>query len=124
MLSKITLVAIKKAIESTFIDSVTIYEKVEEVGEYGETSVINKEILTDVSCRLSYNKNLPTVASETFYKEESTATLFLPPSINIKSGSIYLVTHNGETVKYRQGGEPKEYETHIEIEIIRDKKRS
>lgn len=67
-------------------------------------------------CRLSYNSSNHTGDGNLASKNQ-VISLFLPPSINIKSGSKIVVTQHGKVQTFTNSSEPKLYASHQEIEL-------
>lgn len=73
----------------------------------------------NVPCRVSYYKNSYNFlgAKENLFNNSinQRVKIFLDNDIQIKAGSLIVVTQNGKTTKYKNSGEPVVYTSHQEI---------
>lgn len=116
-----TLNRTRRAIESTYIGFCDVSEYVHSVDNITKiSSKSEKIVLSNISCRLSFdvnnNRNLkPTLSGETASEIKQTVKLFISPDVEIKPGSKIIVTQNGVTTAYKKSGNPSVYSTHQEI---------
>lgn len=108
-----------KALEKLYIGVMDIYEYESFVDENFVTK--QKCVLKhkEIRCRVSYYNNSSNIVSS---KENAfnnvisqKVKLFLNNDIQIKAGSLIVVTQNGKTTKYKNSGEPVIYTSHQEI---------
>lgn len=110
--------ATRKAIESLYKGSCTVYEYQSVIDP--ETKITSQQevaVLTDQSCRLSYKTIASTSNSDGAAAVTQTVTLFIAPEISIKPGSKITVVQNGITADYQSSGKPAEYTNHQEIAL-------
>lgn len=109
---------IKRATESLYhgrMDVVT-YQDVTDP----ETHITGMQEVTKqegIPCRLSYSSAPSTSGTQTATNTGQTIKVFYSPEIAIKSGSKLVITQNGQTTTYKASGEPKNYESHNEVEV-------
>ncbi len=108
----------RKAIENTYTGFCSIIEyKEKTVGN--ETRIEEVTVLENQPCKLSKKTISPASQSEIATTVAYAPQLFIAPEIEIKPGSIIIVTQNGVTRKYERSGEPFVYETHQELTLQR-----
>lgn len=108
--------AVRKAIESRYTGSCTVYEYQSVKDPITKiTSQQEVDVLTNQPCKLSF-KNI-TSASSTDGAANITqlVKLFIAPEVTIKPGSKITVTQNGVTTDYESSGKPALYTHHQEI---------
>lgn len=108
----------RKAIENTYTGLCTIVEYQEVVVDY-ETRTEEITVIKNQPCKLSKKTISPASQSEIATTVAYAPQLFIAPEIEIKPGSIIIVTQNGVTRKYERSGEPFVYETHQELTLQR-----
>ncbi len=73
----------------------------------------------NIPCRVSYYNNSSNIlaSKENMFNNiiSQKVKIFLNNEINIKAGSIIIVTQNGKTTKYKNSGEAVIYSSHQEI---------
>lgn len=87
-----------------------------------ETKIIKQKSVIkyeNIPCRVSYYNNSSNIVAtkENSYNNIITqkVKIFLDNNIEIKAGSVIIVTQNGKTTKYKNSGEPVIYTNHQEI---------
>ena len=78
------------------------------------TEFVEKTILENIPCRLSYN-SAPTTGKDVVASVTQEIKLFLSPQYVIPEGSKIVVTQRGCTDEFIRSGKPKKYENHQEI---------
>lgn len=107
--------AVRKAIESTYIDSCNIYEKQEVINPITHVSEFNEILVHEnKQCRVSFS-NITVTGDNDAATQTQIVKLFIAPEINIKAGSKIAITHLGNTIDYKRSGVPAIYSTHQEI---------
>lgn len=81
------------------------------------TGFVEKELYTDLPCRLSHKTGSPTGDGDAATVAQST-TLFLGSEWDIPPGSKIIVTQYGRTGAYSRSGEPRYHTSHQEIDIV------
>ncbi len=118
MLSKNQMVAVRTAIEKTYIGKCEVVEQIEVENSDHTTGMEEKAVLTDVPCRLSFESNAPVSQSDGAGAVIQTTKVFTSPDVDIKPGSKLTVTQNGVTTAYQCSGEPNHYASHQEVTVI------
>lgn len=108
------MVAQRKAIESLFEDTCSVYEQTEYV-DGGRTRKTLACIYRCVPCRLSFSSISASVAGDGADKISQSAKLFVLPDCEIKAGSrVHIVRASGAESDWSMTGEPATYQTHLE----------
>ena len=115
MLSKNQVVAVRKAIESTYVGNCTITEQFKEKNLDKTISFIKAVVIENQPCKLSFEKISGTNQSSNASSNIQTVKVMISPDINIKPGSMLAITQNGITTNYKNSGMPAIYGTHQEI---------
>lgn len=116
MLSKITMVKARKAIESLYDGKCTIIEHQKVKKEDKSTGFQDVVVHEDIPCRLSFKTVTNTKPTETAASAVTQITkVFLAPEIKVKPGSKMIITQNDVTAEYKSSGKPAVYSTHQEI---------
>ena len=115
MLSQNQMVAVRKAIELSYIGTCTITEHRKIKKENKSTGFQDVVVLQNQPCKLSYEKVTNTNQTESAAALIQTAKLFIAPEIQVKPGSKLTISQNGITTEYKNSGEPAVYGTHQEI---------
>ena len=115
MLSQNQMVAVRKAIELSYIGTCTITEHQKIKKENKSTGFQDVVVLQNQPCKLSYEKVTNTNQTESAAALIQTAKLFIAPEIQVKPGSKLTISQNGITTEYKNSGEPAVYGTHQEI---------
>lgn len=116
MLSKNQMVAVRKAIEKTYVGVCTVTEKREIIEADCTSSFSDVVVLENQSCRLSFEKS-GTVAGGSAGSVSQNVKLFISPDINITAGSRVTVLQNGEVFNYTSSSKAAVYSTHKEIQL-------
>lgn len=115
MLSQNQVVAVRKAIESTYDGNCTITENQPYKKENKSTGHHEVVTLENQPCKLSFKTISNTNHTETAAIVGQITKLFIAPEIKVKAGSKLTVTQSGVTTEYKNSGEPAVYPTHQEI---------
>lgn len=108
--------AVRKAIESTYIGFCDVIEHIKERNSINkQNEYVDRTVLENQKCRLSFETVNNTNQSETTNNATQIVKLFIAPEVEIKKGSKIVVTQNGRTTEYKNSSEPAIYETHQEI---------
>ncbi len=75
------------------------------------------EVFKNKKCRISFEDIYVNTQTDTEAKKVQKIKLFIAPELEIKPGSLIIVTGRGRTTKYKNSGEPAVYDTHQEIII-------
>lgn len=120
---------VRKFIESLYTGRCDIYEFVPQKKDNGTTTIVERLVAKGQPCRLSYATRL--VFSGLKNSGESDllvnkpiqqVKLIIRPDLNIKAGSMIVVTQNGTTQSYKNSGESAIYRYHQEIMLEKLKK--
>lgn len=117
MLSTAQVVAVRRAIESTYLATCDILEQVKTRGADGSTCFQAQRVQTAVPCKLSFESNTSTSDTGGASGVTQTTKLFLAPELVVSPGSQLIVTQNGVTTAYQDSGTPARYATHQEIQL-------
>lgn len=110
------LEAVKKAQESMYTGTMTVYEHKKVVDEKSHlTSFKDVAVLKDKPCKLSFESKQAAADATASKAISQTIKLFTSPDIRINTGSRITVTQNGVTTDYTNSGVPAVYATHQEI---------
>lgn len=110
--------AARKAIESTFRGTMSVYEygtkrdEKTKLQRSGETC-----ILTDVPCKVSFESSTSAAQTDTAAKLSQSIKVFVSPNVEIKPGSKLLVQQDGTETAYKCAGQPAIYPTHREYNL-------
>lgn len=115
MLQKNQMVAIKKAIESTYTGTCTITEHQKVKNFDKSTGFEDAIVLENQPCKLSFERITNTGQSDTAASVVQGVKVFLEPSLPIRPGSKMTITQNGITTEYKHSGVPAIYGTHQEV---------
>ncbi len=110
------MVIAKKAIESTYIGKCTVIEYADVIDD--NTKITCKKEVTVFEkqpCRISFEKNVAAIQTDTTAEISQNIKLFLSPDMTIKAGSKVIVEQNGITEEYISSGVPAVYISHQEI---------
>lgn len=108
--------AIRKAIESQYKGTCTVYEYKAVKDE--ETLITSTEpvmVLENQPCKLSFEHI--NAVSDGVPVQSMGVKLFIAPEIEIKAGSKIVVTQDGVTTEYARSGFPAIYTNHQEIKL-------
>lgn len=109
------MVAVRKAIESTYIGTCTIteHQKIKKANK--STGFKEVAVSENQPCKLSYEKIKSTSHAETAALVVQTAKVLISPEIIIKPGSKMTIIQNGVTTEFKSSGEPAMFGSHQEI---------
>lgn len=108
------------AIESMYTGRATVTAREKAVNKHGGTVYQEKELLTDIPCRLSHKSVVQSASDESgAFKAEKVTELITSPDITIPENSKITVTQAGRTEAYTLSGSPAVYDTHQEIILER-----
>lgn len=111
----------RAAIESTYTGTCEVSEYTNSTGSGSNfTRKTEVVVLSDVPCRLSYNRfnNMHAATqTDTISNVSQEIKLLLAPETVIKSGSKIVVTQCGVTTAYKSSGAPSYYPSHQEITL-------
>lgn len=107
-----TLKQASQAIQYTFTENLTVYEKVDEVQPRGDTKRVLKST-KKAPCRLSIN-NRDNLYQDPHGRLKTTYTLFTLPS-TIRAGDMVQVNGTKFIAK-----DPMDYVTHQEVQVYKD----
>lgn len=112
------MVAVKAAIEKTYIGKCEVVEY-QEI-QNSDYSTGHEEVLvqSNLPCKLSFESNNPVSQSDGVGEVTQTTKVFMSPDVNVKTGSKLIVTQNGITTSYQCSGKPTTYVSHQEITLI------
>ena len=114
-MNQYTLIA-RKNIEKQYDSECTIYELKPKVIN-NITKDVETEVFKNEKCRISFEDIYVNTQTDTEAKKVQKIKLFIAPELEIKPGSLIIVTGRGRTTKYKNSGEPAVYDTHQEIQL-------
>ena len=116
MLSQISLVKARNAIESMYNAKCTVIEHQKVKLADKSTKWDEVKVLEDIPCKLSFKSITATTQTDSGASSVVQVTkLIVSPDVVIKAGSKVVVTQNGVTTEYQSSGTPARYNTHQEI---------
>ena len=117
MLSKNQVVAVRKAIESTYtgICTITEWQRIKQPNK--TTDFVEVMVLENQPCKLSFSSLKNAVETDIGTAITQTVKIFLAPEVKVKTGSKISITQNGITTEYKNSGEPSMFATHQEIMV-------
>jgi len=115
MLSKNQVVAVRKAIEASYIGICTVTEYREKLRENKSTGFGEEVVLLNQPCRLSFERIVSANPGQVVTELAQGVKVLIAPDINIKPGSKLTITQNGAITEYRNSGEAAMYATHQEV---------
>ena len=115
MLSQNQVVAVRKAIESTYIGTCTVTEYAKKQRENKTTGFEEEIVLQNQPCRLSFERITSTNSGQVAAELTQSTKILISPEIHIKPGSKLTITQNEITTEYKNSGEPAIYATHQEV---------
>ena len=80
-----------------------------------QTSQQEVPVVVDEPCRLSYNREIPTMQQNGVAVVAQSIQLFIRQDLAIAPGSVIEVTQNGVTEKYKCSGKSSVYSHHQQI---------
>jgi hypothetical protein len=115
MLSQVQVVAVRKAIELSYIGTCSVIERQKITKANKSTGFEEVTILENQPCRLSFERIASVSEGEAASKLTQVTKLLIAPEVEIKPGSKLVIEQNGLTSEYKRSGEPAIYNTHQEI---------
>ncbi len=106
---------VRKAVESLYFDSCTVYEYCQVINDNKSTGFKEKAVIQDCPCKLSYETDANTSQSETADYKKQVIKLFMAPELIIKAGSRIDVKHLDRVLMFKCSGEPLIYPSHQEV---------
>ena len=83
----------------------------------GRTVQTEKDLYTDVPCRLSYHSESIAGQTESAAAKTQSIKLYVDKSVDIPEGSKITVTQNGTSQVYERSGVPVVYSVHKQISL-------
>ncbi len=112
---------VTKVIESTFNSLCDIYEYEKVIGD-NKATVINEVLaFSNIPCKVSFNGIGKVMENDVGTKTLQVVKLFLPFSVNVKSGSKIIVTYDNNIYTFKNSSTSINYLTHQEV-ILEDYK--
>lgn len=115
MLPKSQMVAVRKAIESTYFGKCTVIEHQKIKNNDGSTGFKEVIVLQNQPCKLSFESKTTANPTTSASSISQTTKLFLAPEIKIEPGSKIIVEQDYETVEFKSSGKPANYNSHQEV---------
>lgn len=111
---------IKAAIRLLWKDRAAIIEYQEKINENKSTSHEEATVLTDILCKLSFERLQPINQTEAAAELVQLTKLFIDETLIIKPGSKIVVTQfsTGRVFEFAQSGEAGVFENHQEIPLV------
>lgn len=109
------MVAVRKAIEKSYIGTCSIWEYKKITRPNGSTGFEPQEVEFNIPCRVSFKTINESSSSQNASHAATEVKLFINPDLDIKEGSKITVTQNGRINEYGRSGEPAVYFSHQEI---------
>ena len=114
---------IKKELQRLYTGKATVYVYSWETDKNKVQKKTCTAILTDIPCRLSYDRKVNN-EQDTTGDILQDITMICDPSYNIPAGSKIVITQNGATRTYRCSSDPAVYESHQEVELTTYRKKA
>jgi hypothetical protein len=116
----------RAAIARLYEDTCTVYEltQIKDADTKITSGAQWEPVYEEIICRLSYKDVAAVVQGAATGKVVQAVKLYLSPDIRIRPGSRIAVTHCGETVVYKNSGEPSIYGSHQEVALERPEGRA
>lgn len=113
---------IKRATESLYTGTATVYMAGYEKGAHGAQERTRAVLFENIPCRLSYDRKVPNDQDTTGAVIQD-VTMFCDPSYIIPPGSRVVITQNGRERSFDCSGQAAVYESHQEVEltVLREK---
>ena len=105
----------REAIQSMWTGICNIFGFKNSKNKYGTVVSEVKELYKNIPCRLSFKNISQTDQTESVAKTSQVVKLFIAPEIYVPPGSVFEVTQNGVTRKYKHSGVSAVYTNHQEI---------
>lgn len=130
MLSQAEVVAVRAAIEKSYVGVCSIFYRGEVVDKDRSTGFSDVVAFENIPCKLSFAKIATASASQVTGVNQSgkvfvrpvakvvqSGKLFLNPEVEVLEGAKITVLQNGKTYYYKSSGCPAVYSTHQEIMV-------
>lgn len=114
---------IKRAIESLYTATATIYTTTYTKNSHGVQEKSRQPAYEDIPCRLSYDRKVANDQDTTGTIVQD-ITMFCDPSYDIPPGSKIVIAQNGRERTYKCSGQAAVYESHQEVELTAYRKRA
>ena len=105
----------REAIQSMWTGVCDIFWFKNSKNKYGTVVSEVKELYKNIPCRLSFKNISQTEQTESVAKTSQVVKLFIAPEVYVPPGSVFEVTQNGVTRKYKHSGVSAVYTNHQEI---------
>ena len=105
----------REAIQSMWTGICNIFGFKNSKNKYGTVVTEVKELYKNIPCRLSFKNISQTEQTESVAKTSQVVKLFIAPEVYVPPGSVFEVTQNGVTRKYKHSGVSAVYTNHQEI---------
>ena len=105
----------REAIQSMWTGICNIFRFKNSKNKYGTVVSEVKELYKNIPCRLSFKNISQTEQTESMSKTSQVVKLFIAPEVYVPPGSIFEVTQNGVTRKYKHSGISAVYTNHQEM---------
>ena len=105
----------REAIQSMWTGICNIFWFKDTEDKYGVTNLAEVTLFENLPCRLSFKNISQTSQTESFAVSSQVVKLFITPEVYVPPGSVFDVTQNGVTRKYKHSGISAVYTNHQEI---------
>ena len=105
----------RESIQSMWTGICNIFGFKNSKNKYGTVVSEVKELYKNIPCRLSFKNISQTEQTESVAKTSQVVKLFIAPEVYVPPGSVFEVTQNGVTRKYKHSGVSAVYTNHQEI---------
>jgi hypothetical protein len=114
----------REAIQSMWAGICNIFGFKNSKNKYGTVVSEVKELYKNIPCRLSFKNISQTEQTESMSKTSQVVKLFIAPEVYVPPGSIFEVTQNGVTRKYKHSGITAVYTNHQEIVLDAEQEKA
>ena len=114
----------REAIQSMWAGICNIFGFKNSKNKYGTVVSEVKELYKNIPCRLSFKNISQTEQTESVAKTSQVVKLFIAPEVYVPPGSIFEVTQNGVTRKYKHSGISAVYTNHQEIVLDAEQEKA
>nr|DAF02502.1 MAG TPA: head closure knob [Caudoviricetes sp.]DAF30386.1 MAG TPA: head closure knob [Caudoviricetes sp.] len=114
----------REAIQSMWAGICNIFGFKNSKNKYGTVVSEVKELYKNIPCRLSFKNISQTEQTESMSKTSQVVKLFIAPEVYVPPGSIFEVTQNGVTRKYKHSGISAVYTNHQEIVLDAEQEKA
>ena len=105
----------RQHLESTYMDSVNVFEQREITRPNGSTGFEQIKVIDNEPCRLSFSSINSANQGDGVATVATVVRLFISPDVHIRPGSRLVVNRLGRENEYGLSGEPAIYGTHQEF---------